>query len=69
MREFEDGHYWVQVSSDSEPEVALHDHGCWRLYGQDEPMETADFFRIGRRTKLPADAFEDEIERDGEIGV
>jgi hypothetical protein len=39
MREFEDGHYWVQVSSDSESEVALHDHGCWRLYGQDEPME------------------------------
>ncbi|MDB5358803.1 MAG: hypothetical protein JWO51_100 [Rhodospirillales bacterium] len=57
-REFDDGHYWVQLQSDSDPEVALLDCGVWRLHGIEEPHETGDFYRIGRRVEFPEDAFE-----------
>jgi hypothetical protein len=68
MREFEDGHYWVQVSSDSETEIALYDHGSWRLYGH-ETAETEDLYRIGRRVIVPADAFEIDIDIEGEGNI
>ncbi len=69
MREYEDGHYWVQLSPDDDPEVAFHQHGVWRMYGVTEPVETGDFYRIGRPAAMPADVFQEEVETDGEIGV
>lgn len=68
-REFKNGQYWVQLAQDSDPEVALHDRGYWRIHGQEESLETEDFYRIGRRVKTPADAFEDELEQQGGLGV
>lgn len=69
MREFDDGFYWVQMSADLEPEIAMHDHGSWRLFGSPERAFNGDFLRIGRRVVAAADAFEAEIEQDGAIGV
>jgi len=68
-RGFEDGRYWVQVSADSEPEVALLEQGCWRTCSSGAAIATGELYRIGRRARAPADAFEEELERDGDLGV
>jgi hypothetical protein len=55
MREFEEGHYWVQLTSDSRPEVALHDHGCWRLHGRAERSIPS---RVGQDQSIRRSAME-----------
>ncbi len=55
--QYAEGHYWVQLQSDSTPVVALHDLGVWRLPGIEEQHRTDDFFRIGCAVDLPLDAF------------
>ncbi|HEV2651687.1 MAG TPA: hypothetical protein VGU69_10545 [Rhizomicrobium sp.] len=58
MSDFPDGLYWVRVSTDLEPEIAMRDHGAWRVIGSLEPLETADFFRVGRRVEVQPDSFD-----------
>ena len=65
--QYEDGHYWVQLQSDSTPAVALHDLGVWRLPGVEEEHRTDDFFCIGRAVDLPADAFAGVPHNDAHI--
>jgi hypothetical protein len=69
MRRFENGHYWVQHTRNGEPEVAMHEDGRWRIGRHSDLLRAQDFARIGRKVVAPADAFDDEIERDGELGV
>ena len=65
--QYESGHYWVQLQSDSDPVVALHDLGVWRLPGVEEEHRTDDFFRIGRAVDLPLDAFVGSAHNDAHL--
>jgi hypothetical protein len=66
-RELEKRFFWVQLQSDSDPAVALHQSGVWRLPGVEEEHVTADFYRIGQAVDLPADAFLDAATNDDHI--
>ncbi len=61
------GFFWVQLQSDSDPEVALHNLGVWRLPGVEEEHVTADFYRIGQPVEMPADAFQGVPTNDDHI--
>jgi hypothetical protein len=67
-RHFSDGHYWVRRTASAEPEVAVHDNGSWHLH-HGAVVETESLHRIGRRFEAPADAFEDDLEQQGRLGV
>ena len=67
MREFDYDQYWIRLSPEQPPEVARHDHGIWRLVGYDEPIDTADIWKIGRRVVIPFDA-SDRSEQTGQSG-
>ena len=64
MRKFDEGHYWVQVAEDDDPEVALYSGGGWLLHATEETFETTDFYRIGRRVEPGQDAFEPAVSPD-----
>lgn len=67
VERYEDGHYWVQLQSDSDPVVAHYHLGVWRLPGVEEEHRIDDFFRIGPAVDLPLDAFAGVARNDDHV--